>query len=62
MTTAIYTKLCPGSAPGAGHSALTQQNMATGEVLPLYTTYHQVGSTNEGVIEHLVILSFCMWL
>ena len=23
----LYTKLCPGSAPGAGHSALTQQNV-----------------------------------
>ena len=47
-TTYHQAGLCQGYAPGAGHSALP------GEVLPLYTTHHHVGtSTNaQCVIEH----------
>ena len=51
-----------GYAPGAGHIALTQHNVHGywGSTV----TVHNIPSgrrTNEGVIEHLVKLSLCMW-
>ena len=50
-TTYHQVQLCPGYAPGAGHSALTQQNVHSwGKYC--HCTQHIIGSTNEGVIEH----------
>ena len=41
-TTYHHVKLCPGSAPGAGYSALTQQNVHGYRGSTVHTVCHQL--------------------
>ena len=53
----IYTNLCPGHAPGAGHSALTQQNVHGWEST---VTVHNIPS-GRGNVKVKVRQSLCGW-